>query len=228
MMKPALVLVAVALTFGSAVRADRHASQDSAGSQDAPYFRSAPSQRTPDFAPERAGPGRPTLNFFGGFREHRGFGAPAIATQPAVTARRFSQPSWPGGRDFFRDHHRHHHFIFINSCWFWWDDAWAGWCYWPGPPPPPDADADGDWQFAPDNQTYTSPDDYARGRMWAQDLRREVVTWDQFVEYCKANVISTSPVVFSEFRRGFIAGYGENAEAAFNKAVQQAAPPAPG
>jgi hypothetical protein len=54
-----------------------------------------------------------------------------------------------------------------------------------------------------------------------------VVTWDQFVAYFRANVLNASPVVFSEFRRGFVDAYGANAAAAFDKAVQNATPPAP-
>src|SRR5438445_5571834 len=122
MMKPALLLAAVALMFGSAVRADRRASQDSANSQDISGFRSVPShdlsnsapRRAPDFAPGRAGPVPRTHNFFGGFLVHRGLTAAEVATQPTVTARRFSQPSWHGGADFFRDRHRHHLFILLN------------------------------------------------------------------------------------------------------------------
>ncbi len=161
------------------------------------------------------------------FLDRRVVSDPVVSSKPSLRSGRVQYPMAEWRQRFFRDGHRHHHrFIFINSCWFWWDPWYSCWYYWPGPPPPPDAYED-DWQFAPDNGLYTSPADYERGREWGQDLRREIVSWEVFVEFLRANIVGASPVVFSEFRRGFIVGYGENALAAFDKAMQQAAPPPP-
>ena len=64
---------------------------------------------------------------------------------------------------------------------------------------------------------------YARlGRDWAHDLRNEVATWDQFVNYLRANLVRGPSSAYAEFRSGFLAAYGVNAEAAFNKAYQEA------
>ena len=58
---------------------------------------------------------------------------------------------------------------------------------------------------------------YARlGRDWAHDLRNEVATWDQFVNYLRANLVRGPSSAYAEFRSGFLAAYGVNAEAAFN------------
>ncbi len=60
------------------------------------------------------------------------------------------------------------------------------------------------------------------GSEWAQDLRRDIVTWDQFVQYMKAYILTSSADARDEFRQGFIASYGTNAVAAFDKAMEQA------
>jgi len=75
------------------------------------------------------------------------------------------------------------------------------------------------------------------GTDWGQDLRREIVTWGQFVQYLRATILTAAAAARDEFRRGFIASYGLNAEAAFDQALRQASgpkiitmppPPAPG
>ncbi len=67
---------------------------------------------------------------------------------------------------------------------------------------------------------------YSRlGNDWGQDLRREIVTWDQFVDYVRATVLTASSSARDEFRRGFIASYGINAAAAFDLALRQAGGP---
>ncbi len=60
------------------------------------------------------------------------------------------------------------------------------------------------------------------GSEWAQDLRRDIVTWDQFIQYMKTYIVTSSPDARDEFRQGFLASYGSNARVAFDKAMEQA------
>ncbi len=60
------------------------------------------------------------------------------------------------------------------------------------------------------------------GHDWAKDLREDVATRDQFIDYLKANVTKASNEDYEQFRKGFVAAYGVNGEAAFDKAFQQA------
>jgi len=60
------------------------------------------------------------------------------------------------------------------------------------------------------------------GVQWAQDLRRNIVVWGQFVGYVKESVLTALPSDEAEFRKGFISAYGSNADAAFDKAAEQA------
>jgi hypothetical protein len=73
---------------------------------------------------------------------------------------------------------------------------------------------------------------YELGHDWGQDLRREVVTWDEFAAYLKERIPQMSDNDRTDFNRGFAAGYGSNAQAAFGKAMKEAGlqpqePPAP-
>lgn len=60
------------------------------------------------------------------------------------------------------------------------------------------------------------------GHDWANDLRNDVVSWNQFVEFMDDNIVRASRDEYNEFRDGFISTYGVNGEAAFKKAYQQA------
>lgn len=60
------------------------------------------------------------------------------------------------------------------------------------------------------------------GRDWARDLRNDVATWEQFVAWLRANLVRAPANAYAEFREGFLAAYGVNAEAAFNKAYAEA------
>ncbi|MDD2706981.1 MAG: DUF6515 family protein [Verrucomicrobiae bacterium] len=60
------------------------------------------------------------------------------------------------------------------------------------------------------------------GHDWAKDLRGEVATWQQFVDYLKANLVSAPSGNSEEFRKGFVTAYGINGDAAFEKAFRQA------
>jgi hypothetical protein len=61
------------------------------------------------------------------------------------------------------------------------------------------------------------------GQQWGQDLRREVATWDDFVDYVRTYIIVAPPEAQAEFREAFVASYGINGAAAYDKAAQQAA-----
>ena len=61
------------------------------------------------------------------------------------------------------------------------------------------------------------------GRQWGQDLRRDVVAWDQFVDYLRVYIINADPAAQADFREAFIASYGINGAAAYDKAADQAA-----
>jgi hypothetical protein len=60
------------------------------------------------------------------------------------------------------------------------------------------------------------------GHDWAQDLRLDIVTWDEFVTYVKTNLASAPAGTRNDFRRGFVSAYGENGDAAFAKALKDA------
>lgn len=73
--------------------------------------------------------------------------------------------------------------------------------------------------------SYTSAPEssfYRLGHDWAKDLRDDVISRDQLVSYLRSHVVRASTADYNEFRRGFIAAYGSNGEAAFDKAYQQA------
>lgn len=60
------------------------------------------------------------------------------------------------------------------------------------------------------------------GHDWAKDLRNEVATFDQFVDYVRANLLRADTRSFASFREAFIAAYGVNGRAAFERAVDRA------
>jgi hypothetical protein len=61
------------------------------------------------------------------------------------------------------------------------------------------------------------------GARWGQDLRREVVTWDQFVAYLRAYIVTAPPSAQAGFREAFISTYRINGAAAYDKAAAEAA-----
>ena len=69
----------------------------------------------------------------------------------------------------------------------------------------------------------TAPSYGELGRQWGQDLRREVATWDDFVGYVRTYIIVAAPEVQADFREAFIASYGINGAAAYDKAAEDAA-----
>ncbi len=98
--------------------------------------------------------------------------------------------------------------------------------------------------------SYTSPDGYVPaadssaadsgasqgtseysdlGSSWGQDLRREVATWNQFVAYLRAYIVTAPASAQAGFREAFISAYRLNGATAYDKAAAEAAgiPPAP-
>ena len=77
--------------------------------------------------------------------------------------------------------------------------------------------------YAPVPVVIAPEPSYARlGRNWALDLRNEVVAWPQFVAWLRENLVRAPSGAYADFRAGFLAAYGVNAEAAFNKAYAEA------
>ena len=52
-------------------------------------------------------------------------------------------------------------------------------------------------------------------------LRGKTVTRDWFVEYLQAYIVNAPPWARDDFQRGFVAGYGDNAESTYKKGIQQ-------
>ena len=86
------------------------------------------------------------------------------------------------------------------------------------PPSVPDSNGSSATYSAP----TTSRSSTTVGHDWAQDLRLDIVTWDQFITYMKTNLASASVGARDEFRRGFVSAYGDNGDAAFAKALKDA------
>jgi hypothetical protein len=80
-----------------------------------------------------------------------------------------------------------------------------------------------------DSGTVQGTSEYSDlGASWGQDLRREVGTWDQFVAYLKAYIVTAPAPAQADFREAFISAYRLNGAAAYDKAAAEAAgiPPA--
>jgi hypothetical protein len=89
-----------------------------------------------------------------------------------------------------------------------------------------DVPATGDAPLVQEGSVPAAPSYAEVGRQWGQDLRRDVTTWEQFVDYLRIYIIGALPVAQAEFRETFIASYGVNGAAAYDKAAEQAAPAA--
>ena len=129
----------------------------------------------------------------------------------------------------FRHHHHHGNVdVFFVGGWPCWGPGWCGWWDYP----PYYGYYDEGYQLSPSSATtssYVAPEnrstDYTLGYAWGLDLRLRIVTWDQFVSAVKTFNPNAPQPSRDEFRRGFIAGYGKSADAVFDRAVKQAAPP---
>lgn len=60
------------------------------------------------------------------------------------------------------------------------------------------------------------------GYDWGRDVRREIASWESFVDYIKSNLLNAFSSDRDHFKRGFLSAYGVNAEAAWDKAWNEA------
>jgi len=141
------------------------------------------------------------------------------------------------GRPFGDWRHRHHHhdcrFVFFGSLYypFYWDPWWYGPAYYTRYYAAPYYDGPG-YSYAPVSADYGTGYSSAYpqpsysygelGRMWGEELRRQAVSWDQFVQYLQSYIVNASPVQQDEFRDGFLEAYGPTAAATFADAWDQA------
>jgi hypothetical protein len=61
------------------------------------------------------------------------------------------------------------------------------------------------------------------GASWGQDLRLDVASWDQFVAYLRAYIVTAPGWAQAEFRAAFISTYRLNGATAYDKAAAEAA-----
>jgi hypothetical protein len=137
------------------------------------------------------------------------------------------QPQVVASGSTFRHRHRSNVNVFFVGGWSCWGPGWYGWWDYP----PSYGYYDEGYQFSPSSGTPPSyvvsenrSGDYTLGFTWGLDLRLRIVTWQQFVAAVKTFYPNTLPPSREEFRRGFIAGYAKNADAVFERAVQEAVP----
>ncbi|HXI83489.1 MAG TPA: hypothetical protein VNL17_05295 [Verrucomicrobiae bacterium] len=147
-----------------------------------------------------------------------------------------------GGNRF--DHDRFHDrssFFFFGAFPFWYPYYWPPYYYYDYPPY---YYYDGYYDYAPgyyyydygppasyytDRSTGYPPTDGRSYLMLGHDagkaLRKKAVSWDWFVEYLQAYIINAPSWVRDEFQRGFVSGYGDDAESMYKKGFQQAQQP---
>ena len=144
-----------------------------------------------------------------------------------------------GGNRF--DHDRFHDrssFFFFGAFPFWYPYYWPPYYY----DYPPYYYYDG-YDYAPGYYYYSDPSAssyngptpaYAGydGRSYltlghdaGKGLKTNRVTWDWFVEYLQAYIVNAPSWARDDFRRGFISGFGDDAESAYKKGFQQARQP---
>lgn len=136
-------------------------------------------------------------------------------------------------RDHFRHHQRNSIVVFVNGtpCWY---PVYTAYPYYSDVPPPvvtSSAVYDSDGGYVPLVDTsatdagpaQTSPTYGDLGASWGQDLRRDVVSWNQFIDYLKAYIVSAPPQAQADFREAFISAYRVNGAAAYDKAAIEAA-----
>ena len=153
-----------------------------------------------------------------------------------------------GGFDHGGFHHHGNGFIivYVNGLPCWYPIYYSDYPYYYDYPPapvyddsyaaddnsyvPPAVVGSGDTATPDASTVQTTPSYGDLGVAWGQDLRRTIVTWDQFVAYLKAYIITAPPASQAEFREGFVSAYGINSGVAYDKAAAQAAgnPPQPG
>lgn len=156
----------------------------------------------------------PKQNFVGGQRDFR----------------RFPHDGNFHGRNFHRGTFRGRRsslvVVYVNGAPFWYPVYTAYPYYYATPLPTYDSGYPADTGYVPlaeegDAQVAASYGEV--GRLWGQDLRREIATWEQFVDYLRAYIINAAPVAQADFREAFIVSYGLNGAAAYDKGADQAA-----
>ena len=152
--------------------------------------------------------------------------------------------NWGGGfrggdRGRF-DHDRFHDrssFFFVGVFPFWYPYYYPPYYYYDYPPYYYD-DYYGPryyYDYGPSTSSYSAPNpgssDYD-GRSYlmlghdaGKALKANKVSWDWFVEYLQAYIINAPSWVRDDFHRGFVSGYGDDAESTFKKGFQQARQP---
>jgi hypothetical protein len=174
-------------------------------------------------------------------------GISALAAVPAVDARmggagapaqQGSPGHWGGdhGGGFNGGGHDRSGFFFYGAFPFWYPYYSPSYYYYDYPPP---YYYYGDYDYAPRyyydsgppasyyndrNPVYPANDTRSYlmlGHDAGKGLRNKTVTWDWFVEYLQAYVVNAPPWARDDFQRGFVAGYGDNAESTYKKGIQQ-------
>jgi hypothetical protein len=68
-----------------------------------------------------------------------------------------------------------------------------------------------------ESQNYYQP-----GYEWGAGLKGNSLVWAEFVPYLQQYLLNVSPVAQDAFRRGFVTGFGNTAEAVYDRAMRQA------
>jgi hypothetical protein len=79
--------------------------------------------------------------------------------------------------------------------------------------------------YSDNNSTTTTTDIdyfYKLGHDWANDLRRDIVTWDQFIDFLRVNIVPATITNYDAFRNGFLPAYGIHGAEAFDNAFRLA------
>ncbi len=130
---------------------------------------------------------------------------------------------------------------YYGFCGFW--PGWFGGPYW-WPPyyydgyydyygyPPPYYDYDNAPTYysggtPPSYSQFDGRDNLMLGHDSGKALRLKTVSQEWLVEYLRAYIINAPPSAGDDFRRGFVTGYGDGAEAVLKKATEEAGRPKP-
>jgi len=135
---------------------------------------------------------------------------------------------------YYRGGRSHYIIVYVNgvACWYPFYTAYPYYYDYYAAPLAPTYDSgyyDSGASTAPyvddngDEAAQTAPSYGELGQEWGQDLRREVATWDDFVDYLRTYIVVAPPDSQAEFREAFVASYGINGAAAYDKAAQEAA-----
>jgi hypothetical protein len=136
------------------------------------------------------------------------------------------------GRHFDHDRfHDHFGFFFFGPGPFWYPYYWPPYRYYNyydyDYPPPYDYYKDNPPAYYYSDNTPGYPQYDGRnylmlGHDAGKALKLKTASRDWFVEYLRAYIINAPASARDDFRRGFISGYGENAESVLKKVMQDA------